>query len=78
MDCYVNSVRIPGPPLLAGGVVSLCVYLRGVPFVPDIDAFRPGIGKASNFHGVERDCGALDITVFGYPGQWRTGEEVAS
>jgi hypothetical protein len=44
-----------------------------------VATFREGIDKVkAACDGVGRDISTLDITVFGSPGQWRTGEDIAA
>lgn len=83
--CYPKPARQSGPPVLVGGIGSPYVYRRvaewgdgWIPLIADMTAFHDGMEKLKRAcEAVGRDMDTVDITVFGGPGQWRKGEELA-
>jgi probable F420-dependent oxidoreductase len=84
--CYPKPARKPHPPILLGSVSNPRALRRvaewgdgWLPVVQSVEEFANGVERISAVAKVVgRDVTAMDFTVFGMPGQWRSHQEISA
>jgi len=83
---FPKPAQQPHPPVIMGGVGSQRVFKRVVewgngwmPLVESVDDIAAGVSALRQYsEEAGRNPGELDVTAFSLPGQWETGEDVAT